>query len=336
MAAPTQAAPSAEEDSDEEGDYADEDVGDMPVMQTQAKPKGGNRRVSVSAESMDPAKLKAQASQVTNIPKSPEVAATLMGVVNKSHMLRGLDEDQKAMIIKAFSGPVTKNQGEDIITQGDIGDVFYLLEDGSVDVIVKKKDAEPVTVVQYKPGDAFGELALMYNAPRAATCRVASASAKLWALDRVSFKVIVVAAAMQRREEYKDFLQKVPILSSCTENEILTMADALVEDTIDDGKVIFKQGEEGNHFYIVKDGTAICTQTQSDGSEKVVAELHQGNYFGEIALITSKPRAATVQAKGKLKVLSVDRATFVRVLGNLEEIMKRNMEEYIKHAAQGI
>jgi cAMP-dependent protein kinase regulator len=202
--------------------------------------------------------------------------------------------------------------------------------------MIKKKDAEPVTVVQYKPGDAFDELALMYNAPRAATCRVASPTVKLWALDRVSFKVIVVAATMQKREAYKDFLVKVPILSSCTENEVFTMADSLVEDTLADGTVIFNQGEEGNNFYIIKEGTAICTQAQSDGTQKVVAELHQGNYFGEIALITSKPRAATVQAKGQLNVLSMDRATFQRVLGPLEDIMKRNMEEYIKHAAQGI
>lgn len=335
-AAAPQKAAAEEEDSDDEGDYGDEDVGDMPVMQIQAKPKGGNRRISVSAESMDPAKLKAQASQVTNIPKDPAVAAALMGVINKSHMLRALDAEQKDMIVKAFSGPVIKNKGEDIITQGDIGDTFYLLEDGNVDVIIKKKDADPITVVQYKPGDTFGELALMYNAPRAATCRVASPTAKLWVLDRVSFKVIVVAATMQKREAYKDFLMKVPILSSCTENEILTMADSLSEETIADGQVIFKQGDEGNHFYIINHGSAICTQTQSDGSQKVVAELHEGNYFGEIALIKNKPRAATVQAKGILKVLSLDRATFVRVLGNLEDIMKRNMEEYIKHAAQGI
>ena len=43
------------------------------------------------------------------------------------------------MIVKAFSGPLIKPPGEDIIVQGDIGDVFYLLEDGAVDVYIKKK-----------------------------------------------------------------------------------------------------------------------------------------------------------------------------------------------------
>jgi cAMP-dependent protein kinase regulator len=44
--------------------------------------------------------------------------------------------------------------------------------------------------------------------------------------------------------------------------------------------------------------------------------------------MTSKPRQATVKAKGILKVLALDRATFTRVLGPMEDIMKRNMDKY--------
>ena len=65
----------------------------------------------------------------------------------------------------------------------------------------------------------------------------------------------------------------------------------------------------------------------------------QINYFldiTEIVLLTKKPRQATVTASGVLKVLALERATFRRVFGNLDEIMKRNMEEYNKYAASGI
>lgn len=274
-------------------------------------------------------------SQVTNIPKSPEVTETLLGVVSKSPLLRTLDQEQKDMIVKAFAGPLIKQPGEDIITQGDIGDVFYLLEDGTVDVYVRKRGQDEIKVHTYKPGDAFGELAIMYNAPRAATCRV-NTEAKLWALDRVSFKVIVVAAAMQKRETYKSFLSQVSLLESLTEMEILTLADSLAEEKYEDGATICNQGDEGNYFYIVKEGTAVCYQADAAGDQKVVANLVQGNYFGEIALLTTKPRQATVKAKGVLKVLAIDRATFTRVLGSMEDIMKRNMEQYTKYAAQGI
>lgn len=285
---------------------------------------------------MDPNKLKAQISQVTNIPKNPEVTATLLSVVGKSPLLRTLEPEQKDMIVKAFSGPLVKEDGENIIVQGEIGDIFYLLEEGSVDVYIKKKGTtEEVKVHTYKPGDAFGELAIMYNAPRAATCRV-SKSAKLWALDRISFKVIVVAAAMQKREKYKNFLTRVPILESLTEMEVMTLADSLAEESYASDAVICRQGDEGHYFYIILSGNASCFQVDADGNDVLVASLSEGMYFGEIALLTTKPRQATVKAKGPLKVLAIDRATFTRVFGSMDEIMKRNMEVYTKYAAQGI
>eukprot|EP01038_Epipyxis_sp_PR26KG_P005347 gene5347-7418_t len=328
-------APAKDADSDEDEEDGD-DVVDMPVMTpSNAQKKPTNRRTSVSAESMDPNKLKAQISQVTNIPKSPEVTATLLQVVSKSPLLRTLEQQQKELIIKAFSGPLIKQPGENIIVQGEIGDIFYLLEDGSVDVYIRKGGGEEMKVHTYKSGDAFGELAIMYNAPRAATCRV-NTEAKLWALDRISFKVIVVAAAMQKRETYKSFLSQVPILESLTEMEIMTLADSLAEEKYEDGQTICTQGDEGNYFYIIKDGVAVCTQVDATGADKVVATLKTGNYFGEIALLTSKPRQATVRAKGLLDVLAIDRATFTRVLGSMDEIMKRNMEQYNKFAAKEI
>lgn len=312
-------------DSDSEEEEEDE-MGEMEEFVPRAKPVG--RRVSVSAESMDPNKLKEQQANLVVIEKSPEVVQTLLGVVSKSPLLRTLDEGQRDQMVSAFSGPLMKEDGDDIIIEGDIGDVFYLIEEGNVDVYVNKV---PDTVVHtYQPGDSFGELAIMYNAPRAATCR-AKGPVKLWALDRVSFKVIVVAAAMQKREKFVGFLKQVPILESLTEMELMTMADSMAEEKYNAGDVICTQGDAGNYFYIVHEGKATCKQKDGEGEEKTVAELSSGNYFGEIALLTEKPRQATVVADGALKVLALDKATFTRVMGPMDDIMKRNMSSYNKH-----
>jgi cAMP-dependent protein kinase regulator len=319
---------SAPVDSDSEEEDEDE-MGEMEEFVPRAKPVG--RRVSVSAESMDPNKLKEQQANLVVIEKSPEVVATLLEVVSKSPLLRTLDAEQRDQMVKAFSGPLMKEDGEDVIVEGDIGDVFYLIEEGKVDVYVSKV---PDTCVHtYNSGDSFGELAIMYNAPRAATCR-ANGTVKLWALDRVSFKVIVVAAAMQKREQFVGFLKGVPILESLTEMELMTMADSMAEEKYNSGDVICNQGDAGNYFYIVHEGTAICRQKDADGNDKDVATLNSGNYFGEIALLTEKPRQATVVAEGALKVLALDKATFTRVMGPMDDIMKRNMSSYNKHAGE--
>ena len=225
------AAPAKKAKADDESDEDDEadDVTDMPEIAPAPRGKGPSRRTSVSAESMDPNKMKG--AKVADIAKTPEVAAELNRIVGKSPLLRALDAEQKDKIVRAFDGPKTVAPGENIITQGEIGDTFYLIEDGLVDVYIKKGGGDEIKVHTYKPGDAFGELAIMYNAPRAATCRAQSES-KVWALDRTSFKVIVVAAAMIKRELYQGFLQKVPILATCNEMEIMTLADSLAEEKV--------------------------------------------------------------------------------------------------------
>ena len=61
----------------------------------------------------------------------------------------------------------------------------------------------------------------------------------------------------------------------------------------------------------------------------LVKEYGAGEYFGELALLKNEPRAANVIAKTKLKVASLDRNSFKRLLGPLDTILKRNMDSYI-------
>ena len=132
------------------------------------------------------------------------------------------------------------------------------------------------------------------------------------------------------------FLRQVPILAKLTEHEILTIADALREESFSAGKVICSQGDTGETFYIVKSGTAVCTQKNANGEEGEVARLSSGSYFGEIALLTSKPRQATVTVVRNLKCLTLDRETFRRVMDPTRGVMSRSIEGYKKFQAASI
>ena len=81
---------------------------------------------------------------------------------------------------------------------------------GEADVYVSKRGGEPFKVLTYANGSgaAFGELALMYNAPRAATVR-ASTNVKVWSLDQSVFRSIVVGSAARRMDQQIEFLRKV-------------------------------------------------------------------------------------------------------------------------------
>ena len=181
-------------------------------------------------------------------------------------------------------------------------------------------------VMQCGPGDSFGELALMYNAPRAATVK-ATSQTLCWAMDRETFKLTLMEHTLKKREKYEAFLEDVPILSSLLQYERLTIADALVPMEFKKGDNIVQQGDVGDKFYIIEEGTCkIFVNGHEDN------EIEAGGYFGELALLFGGLRAATITASSaRVKVLALDRTTFTGVMGPLHNILKRNGEQYKKY-----
>ena len=172
-------------------------------------------------------------------------------------------------------------------------------------------------------------MALLYNAPRAATIR-AKTDCILWALDRECFNHIVKDAAIKKREKNEATLKKVDILSTVEPYELGQISDALKSKKASAGETIIKQGDEGNEFFILEEGKAFATK-DVDGKEERVLNYAPGDYFGELALLNNAPRAATVKAEEDCKLLCLDRMAFKRLLGPLETLLQRNTEKYVKY-----
>lgn len=137
-------------------------------------------------------------------------------------------------------------------------------------------------------GTCFGELALMYNSPRAATVTAASNSL-VWVVDRFTFRRIVTDLSEKKFGVYVGFLKKVELLTPLAEYERKKIAEALEEVSVPAGATIFKQGENGDAMFIVHSGEVSIKKT--DGAEsKEVSRCKSGDYFGERALITNEVR----------------------------------------------
>ncbi|EPR60602.1 cAMP-dependent protein kinase regulatory subunit [Toxoplasma gondii ME49] len=315
-----------EDDLDTEDEKDDDVVEEMPQPSEAYMSRAKNRQ-SVSAEAYGEwNKRKKFVAPV--YPKTAEQKERITKVIESSFLFSSLDIEDLETVINAFQ-EVSVKKGTVIIRQGDDGDRLYLIETGEVDVMKKfPGEKENKFLCKMHPGDAFGELALMYNAPRAATV-IAADDMLLWALDRDSFTNIVRDAAAKKREIFEESLKEVRILEDMDPYERSKLSDALRTATYEDGDVIIKEGETGDTFYILLEGAAEAIK-----NDKVVMEYKKGGFFGELALLKDQPRAATVVAKSHVQVAYMDRKSFKRLLGPVEQILMRNQDNYRKAMKQ--
>lgn len=147
------------------------------------------------------------------IPKTEDVKKSINDKMSKAFMFQALDVKEKEIVVDAMDEKVF--QAKDVvIKEGDQGDCLYVVAQGTLNCTkVLPGNTEPTLLVEYQPGMAFGELALLYNAPRAATI-TANESCVLYALDRSTFNHIVKDAAIRKREKYETFLTKIPLLET--------------------------------------------------------------------------------------------------------------------------
>mmetsp|Transcript_89224 Transcript_89224/g.139628 ORF Transcript_89224/g.139628 Transcript_89224/m.139628 type:complete len:825 (-) Transcript_89224:234-2708(-) len=220
--------------------------------------------------------------------------------------------------------------GTALITQGEINaDYFYLVHSGTFEILVKKdKDkGEGKAVGSLSKGGSFGELALFYCVPRAATVKCKKNGA-VWVIDRQNFKQIMMKKSQDKIAECVKLLDRVDILTPLSSEEKAKLSRALVEVHFKKGESIIKQGEDGSAFYILYDGEVSVIK---DGKEvtklDAVPAKMTAQFLGEGALLNDEKRAATVQVvSSSAKVFALDREDFNCLLGPLKELMtKQNL-----------
>lgn len=292
------------------------------------------RRTSVSAESLNPTSSGSESWSPPYHPKPEEQLQRLKHAVSGNFLFSHLDDDQFKTVLDALIEKPIPAAGIKVITQGDTGDYFYVVEEGHFDVCIHPSGAAQAgpdglgqKVGSIGPGGSFGELALMYNAPRAATIVSTDPKSTLWALDRITFRRILMDSAFQRRRMYEAFLEDVPLLSSLEPYERSKIADALDTIKYPAGSRIIEEGDPGDAFYLLELGEA---EAFKSGTEAPVKSYKRGDYFGELALLDDKPRAASVVAKTDVKVARLGRDGFKRLLGPVQEIMRR--ADYVPEA----
>jgi CRP-like cAMP-binding protein len=258
-------------------------------------------------------------------PKFPKSEAAVQFIDNAladNFIFASLTKEERRMLIDAMKAD-TVQAGTIIIQQGDIGDYFYVLEDGQISFAV---DGNHVGAAAR--GASFGELALLYNCPRAATC-IANTVCRLWKVDQKTFRYMLANNNASQQKETIDVLRKVQFLSNLDESMLIKIADALTTVSFQQGDRIINKGDVGEVFYILKEGRVRVHDIGLGDSQYVDQVLGPGDFFGERALLTGEPRLANITAEIPSVTLCVSRENFEKILGPLQDLIDHAMKKRV-------
>lgn len=135
--------------------------------------------------------------------------------------------------------------------------------------------------------------------------------------------------------------RRVEILAPLSDEEKRQLAEGVRAHRYASGEYIVRQGEEGDCFFILTSGRVEVNATGESGFATVLAQLGEGDFFGEMSLLTGDRRSATVRALEDTEVIVVDKASFSKVITNnpsiaesLSQILERRLAENVAKMAE--
>jgi CRP-like cAMP-binding protein len=232
--------------------------------------------------------------------------------------------------------------GELIFSPGDAGDAMYFVESGQVEIVSEDEERRE-TLARLIPGDFFGEMALMTGKSRTVTARTLAHS-NLWVLYRTDFDDLLVrhpmltvglSKALRDRLSQAEgsfvepYLHNIALLGGLARTQLEELAERLHPQTFNSGDTIFFEGRAGDTMYFIESGQVEQSVSSSVGP-LVLDTLEQGDFFGEIVLLTNKPHVATAYAVTECNVMALKKRDFDDLLfkyPNLAVVLSRVVSE---------
>lgn len=253
-------------------------------------------------------------------------------VLERIPFLRGLSGGA-LVAIASHLGELRVRAGATVVTIGEPGDRFYVVRSGRMAAL----GAGGAVLGEIAPGEGFGELALLDRRARSATVR-ATEDAVLWTLDRGHFERWIreryeIAARVRASADERARLAALPFFSGLEPQELDRIAPRLVSVRVATGEVVFREGDPGDRYYVIREGEA-----EVSAGGRAVARIGPGAGFGEMALLFGAPRSATVTAVTDLRLAALSRPDFgwlVRSSGETMGGFRARTAHYVGAAGLG-
>jgi CRP-like cAMP-binding protein len=223
-------------------------------------------------------------------------------------------EDQRVLL--DVMEPRTFTDGQDVVTQGEMGNEFFIITEGEV-VVLKcdRKTGEERDLTHLYRGQNFGEISMIYGGKRVASVRAVGKCNCL----------VLSKNVFEKQKHLRMFLitKKVPLLAELTQEDRISIVNKLQPRSFNEGDYVITQGDivVDDAFYMITKGKCAVMD-----KEKTLTRLYEGHCFGEMALVLDKPRAASIMATTELKCMCLTKQDFQGALAGsvaLANILKK-------------
>ena len=256
--------------------------------------------------------------------------------VPRTPLFSDLGQDEFLEVLKKVRS-IEVVPGAYIFREGDPGDSIFLIAEGEVEVIGSAKDSSRVTLARLPEGSVFGEFGFFLGSRRTMDVRAVSKSTVL-ELTKADLNGIISKYGRVEAVLFDFYKERVvDTLLAMTElfrplaaedrKEVLAR---VTRSEWPSGEDIVREGEEGQTMYLIKSGEVVVWVKGKDGGRNEVARLGPGDFFGEVALATSRPRVATVTAAAsQVELVEISRPVIRDLAFKYPEI-KKSLEKVIR------
>jgi serine/threonine protein phosphatase PrpC len=195
------------------------------------------------------------------------------------------------------------------------GDTFVLASDGLTGYLDAPEDLAPYLLLE---GDKAAKALIAHANDRGGKDNITTI------IVRIGDEGAVDAARAKRLTLKREALANMPLFAKLSERELLRVMQSVEARDYKDGQIVIREGDKGDELFIVLEGSVRVTR-----GDQVLTRLGAGEHFGEMALIRSVPRSATIVAEGAAELIAVRRSDFFEILRKEHEIAVKMLWQFL-------
>jgi cAMP-dependent protein kinase regulator len=258
--------------------------------------------------------------QAPKFRKAQEEANFIQTALKKNFVFTSLSEQQLKTILYAFER-VKFSSGKEIIKQGEEGDYFYVIRQGKIHY-----EVDGLVMGRAGAGQSFGELALLYASPRAASV-ISDSDCVLYRVDQTTFRYIMQTQRELTEKEKRALLEGIPFLKDLDSTDLDRLADAMVPRMFAAGEHLARKGDQTDTFFVIQEGKVQVMNVDVGMTRYEDYELGPGEHFGERALVNDEPRPSDFVGKTKGLAFAIDKQRFNETIGNFSQLIHKSQDK---------